>query len=377
VTECLQNTRELLRRAIRAGSAPAAVAAWGRAEGEISDEVLGYSTLLPEPAEASRKTWFDLASLTKPLVTTTLSVLAFRSGAMATTTRVGEVLDEIRGTAVGDLEVEQLLTHTAGLPAWLPLYSLAEGRSDLLASRLGRVRLQGQPGRQVVYSCVGFVMLGLMLARIADEDLGALFRHEVLKVVGLEGELGYKPDLATHSLTGGATEPTVEMRMVRDLGFERRWIPATGFGLPDDGNARFLGGIAGNAGLFGTARGVAALASEYLPGGGRLLSSGEAAEATMLRTEGLEQGRGWAWQLASTPGCSAGPALSESAFGHTGFSGASVWCDPNTKSVFALVTNRNHPAQRENDLHPLRRAFHRLAAGAVGQSLRKINPIRQ
>ena len=361
-----QNLRELLQRAIRAGSAPAAVAAWGRAGGEVSGEVVGYSTLFPERAEVSGETWFDLASLTKPLVTTTLTLLAFRSGVMTATTRVGEVLDEVRGTEVGNLDVNQLLTHTAGLPAWLPLYCLAEGRLDLLPSRLGEVRLEGRPGEQVVYSCVGFVTLGLMLARIADQDLDSLFQREVLKVLGLEGELGFKPDLATHSLIGGAAEPAAEMGLIRDLGFDQRWIPATEHGLPDDGNARFLGGKAGNAGLFGTARGVVALASEYLPGGGSLLSPGEATEATTLQTEGLEQGRCWGWQLGSTPGCSSGQALSEGAFGHTGFTGVSVWCDPQTKSVYVLLTNRNHPTQRGNDLHPLRRRFHALA----GESLR-------
>jgi CubicO group peptidase (beta-lactamase class C family) len=323
--------------------------------------------LSPERAEVSGETWFDLASLTKPLVTTTLTLFAFRSGVMAATTRVGEVLDEVRGTDIGDLEVKQLLTHTAGLPAWLPLYCLAEGRPDLLASRLGEVRLEGRPGEHVVYSCVGFVTLGLMLARAADEDLDSLFYREVLKVAGLEGELGFRPDPATHSLIGGAAQPEIEMRMLRDLGFDQRWIPATAHGLPDDGNARFLGGSAGNAGLFGTARGVVALASQYLPGGGELLSSAEAAEATALQTEGLEQGRGWGWQLASTPGCSAGQALSERAFGHTGFTGVSVWCDPQTKRVYSLLTNRNHPAQRGNDLHPLRRRFHGIAAKSIGR----------
>jgi len=364
VIEYDQNLRGLLRRAIRAGSAPAAVIAWGRADAKISGEVVGYSTLIPERVEVSEDTWFDLASLTKPLVTTTLTLLAFRSGVMAATTRVGEVLKEARGTEVGGLEVQHLLTHTAGLPAWLPLYCLAEGRLDLVASRLGEVRLEGRPGEHVIYSCVGFVTLGLMLARIADENLDSLFQREVLKVVGLEGELGYRPDPATHSLVSGAHEPSVEMRLVKNLGFEQRWIPKTSYGLPDDGNARFLGGNAGNAGLFGTARGVVALASEYLPGGGSLLSSEEAAAATTLRTEGLEQGRAWGWQLGATPGCSAGRGLSEGAFGHTGFTGVSVWCDPQTMIVRSLLTNRNHPTQRENDLHPLRRTFHRLAAGS-------------
>jgi CubicO group peptidase (beta-lactamase class C family) len=217
----------------------------------------------------------------------------------------------------------------------------------------------------VVYSCIGFIVLGLMLARIADEDLDSLFRREVLKVVGLEGELGFLPDPATHSLASGTSRSTVEIKLIEDLGYDQNHLPPTGHGLPDDGNARFLGGIAGNAGLFGTVRAVGALASEYLPGGGSLLSSEEAAAATVLRTGNLEQGRGWGWQIASKSDCSAGPALSAEAFGHTGFTGVSVWCEPQTSTVLTLLTNRNHPAQRENNLHPLRRAFHRLAVGAI------------
>jgi CubicO group peptidase (beta-lactamase class C family) len=360
MTDCDRSVRDLLQRAIRAGFAPGAVAAWRRAEEKTSDAAVGAAIVSPEHVNASPDTWFDLASLTKPLVTTTLALLAFRSGAIAATTRVGEVLDEVRGTDVGGLEVRQLLTHTGGLPGWLPLYCIAEGRHDLLASRLGEVRLEARPGERVIYSCVGFVILGLMLRRVADQDLDFLFRRQVLKVVGLEEQFAFKVDLATHSLAGGTGQPTVELRLIEDLGLDRRWLPATGYGLPDDGNARFLGCNAGNAGLFGTARGVAALASEYLPGGGLLLAGAEAEKATTLHTTGLEEGRGWGWQLAATRGCSAGQAVSEAAFGHTGFTGVSVWCDPQTKDVFALMTNRNHPAQRGNDLHPLRRRFHAL-----------------
>jgi CubicO group peptidase (beta-lactamase class C family) len=354
-----------LQRATRAGAAPAAVAEWGRAGGGISREIIGASCLFPERIEASADTWFDLASLTKPLVTTTLIVLAFRSGAIAPSTTVGEVLDEVRGTDVGGLEVHRLLTHTSGLPAWLPLYCLAEGDPKLLPSRLAGVSLATPPGERVVYSCVGFVILGLILARIADEGLEPLFRREVLKVVGLEDQLGFHIDSATRSHSGGARQPTVESRMTTDLSCDDRLIPRVAPGLPDDGNARFLGGVAGNAGLFGTAGGVVGLAKEYLPGGGSLLTAVEAAKATADLTEGLEQGRGWGWQLGSTPGCSAGEALGENAFGHTGFTGVSVWCDPTTRGVFVLLTNRNHPSQRENDLHPLRRRFHDLASQSL------------
>jgi CubicO group peptidase (beta-lactamase class C family) len=361
----------LLRGAICAGVAPAAVAEWGRAGEDSTREILGASTLAPERVEAAADTWFDLASLTKPLVTTTLTLIAFRGGSINPSTRAGEVLDELRGTDVGNLEVDALLTHTSGLPAWLPLYCLAEGRPELLPSRLARVSLEARSGERVVYSCVGFVILGLMLARVAGETLDAMFRREVLAVLGLEGQLGFNPELDTQSLVGGAGKSLVENRLVSELGLDLCWIPSSANGLPDDGNARFLDGVAGNAGLFGTAGGVLALTSEYLPGGGSLLTAEEAERSTSIRTAGLEQGRGWGWQLANSPGCSAGPALSATSFGHTGFTGVSVWCDPATRGVFILLTNRNHPVQRENDLHPLRRRFHALAAKTMEEQAPK------
>ncbi len=353
---------DLLRRAVDAGVAPGAVAEWGRAGGSIERHVIGSASVIPERVAMTEATWFDLASLTKPLVTTTLALIAFRSKVLDPRTLVGTVLSELRGTDVAQLDVDSLLTHTSGLPAWLPLYCLAEGRPRRLPACLGAIKLECRPGEQVVYSFVGFVILGLMLERLAGERLDSLFQHEVSRPLGLESELKFDVESDSQSLCGIAREPRVEQRLVLDLGLEPGWIPPTGDGRPDDGNARFLGGVAGNAGLFGTARGVRELASEYLPGAGGLLSDEESAHARRLRTKGLEQGRGWGWQLASTPGCSAGESLSPGAFGHTGFTGVSVWAEPRTGEVWTLLTNRNHPAQRENDLDPLRRRFHAVAS---------------
>ena len=357
--------RALLERGVAAGLAPAMVAEWGRVGEKPLRKVAGASVLRPVVTSASEGTWFDLASLTKPLVTTTLSLLALRSTELRRTTRVGEVLHEVRGTTVGHLQLRHLLTHASGLPAWLPLYCVAEGRSEDLLRRLGEVVLEADPGARVIYSCVGFVILGIILARVSGSTLDGLFQREVVDALDLGGELGFCPDPGIRPLAGGAKTAAVERRLVRELGLDPRWIPPMASALPDDGNARFLGGVAGNAGLFGTARGVWSLAAEYLPGGGRLLTSEEAEMATTSATGGLEQERGFGWQLASTAGCSAGAGLSQRSFGHTGFTGVSVWADPSSRGVFVLLTNRNHPEQREIDLQPLRRRFHALASRSL------------
>jgi CubicO group peptidase (beta-lactamase class C family) len=253
-----------------------------------------------------------------------------------------------------------LLSHSSGLPAWLPLYWLAGRNPDRLPGVLAQIDLVYAPGSRVIYSCVGFIVAGLMLQRVADAPLDRLFRDLVLLPLGLEDELGFNPDPARRQLAGGASTPATELRLVRDLGGDPASIPAVGPGRPDDGNARFLGGVAGNAGLFGSVRGVWELAAEYLAGGGRLLSPDEAACATTSLTCGLEQDRGLGWQLAATRGCSAGRALPPHAFGHTGFTGVSLWAVPDGRR-FVLLGNRVHPGHRDVDLHPLRRRFHDLA----------------
>jgi CubicO group peptidase (beta-lactamase class C family) len=354
---------DLLRRACLAGLAPGAVAGWGSPPADYDLVAEGWAALFPTKIRAEQSTWFDLASLTKPLATATLCLLGFRTDAFGQATTVGEVLSEVRGTPVAELTVGQLLTHTSGLPGWLPLYAVCEGRRELVPARLGAVSLIAPPGSRVVYSCVGYVMLGLMLQRISDQDLESLFCASVLRPLGLEEALGFRPARARCQPAAGAARPVVERRLCVEAGFDPDFVPPYEPGLPDDGNARFLGGTAGNAGLFGTAAGVLALTAEYRPGGGRLLTDSEVVQATSNHTPGKEQARAFGWQLAASPGCSAGPSLPPDAFGHTGFTGVSAWFDPLRGRGWILLTNRLHPGGREADLHPLRRRFHSTAVG--------------
>jgi CubicO group peptidase (beta-lactamase class C family) len=352
--------RTLLERAVAAGLAPAAAARWGRAGLEPRSAVVGLASLGPDSVPAAETTLFDLASLTKPLAATTLSLLAIGRGAIQLETRVSEILIELDGAPIGEIRVHELLTHTGGLPAWLPLYCVADGDPARLTSSLRGVEV-AQPGGNVVYSCIGFVVLGKMLEAISGGTLETLFRREVAGPLGVTDDIGFRPEPGDSRLAGGAHQSVVERRMVLEMGLDPRLIPPTGPGLPDDGNARFLGGVAGNAGLFGTLDGVFAVAREWIGPDRKILTGGDVDRATTPRTGGLEQTRGLGWQMARSPGCSAGPALHDRAYGHTGFTGVSLWIDPVNAVMCSLLTNRNHPSQRETELHPLRRRFHALA----------------
>jgi CubicO group peptidase (beta-lactamase class C family) len=357
----IPRVRRLLDGAIRAGCAPGLVAGWlGEGEARATIVAVGDAVIGCPSTPATSATWFDLASLTKPLVVQTVSLLELRDGKLSLDTTVAEVLPDTRGRDIADRTVRQLLTHTSGLPAWAPVYALGRQERSSVIEALSGLPV-GDANTHVVYSCPGFILLGMMLERVTGTPLDRLFRDRVLHPLGLEEQLAFRPD-ADRPLAGGAGSPDTELRLVAERGLESSSVPPVGPAMPDDGNARFLGGVAGNAGLFGTAAGVLGIARVYL-GEGAFLTAQERALATTDHTPGLEQARGLGWQLARSPGCSAGPALAPTAFGHTGFTGTSVWVDPTRDLAMVLLANRIHPGHRETNLHPLRRRFHQLVIG--------------
>lgn len=355
--------RELLGRAVRAGAAPGLAAGWCRIDGGNPEiVVVGRADTRPGAA-LTQGHRFDLASLTKPLVTAPLVMLLARHGELMLETAVAHVIPELDGTAVGGRRMRHLLTHTSGLPAWAPLYALAasSAREDVLKAIAG-LEVREVTG-DVVYSCPGFILLGLVLERVAGTTIDILHRRLVLEPLGLEGELGFRPGRDV-KVVAGAHTAAAERRLVADLGIDPSLIPQVAHGLPDDGNARFLDGVAGNAGLFGTVRGVLELA-RGLSVPGRLLSKAEIETMQRDHTPTMAASRGLGWQIASSIDSSAGPALDRASVGHNGFSGASVWIDRRRGVAVTLLTNRNHPGQRNNDLHPLRRRLHSLIVDSL------------
>jgi CubicO group peptidase (beta-lactamase class C family) len=357
--------RGLLDGVVRAGIAPGAVAGWQPwSEAEPTVVASGQAAVRPAVDVMTEEMWFDLASLTKPLVITSLVALLVRNGDLSLETTVAHVIPELDGKELGRRRIRHLLNHTSGLPAWEPFYAIASSSEPPEVIRaLGGMGV-GEIGEEVVYSCPGFVLLGLILERLTDTRLDELHRRLVIEPLGLTSEIGFRPPPDT-PLSAGALAPVAECHLMTERGLDPVAVPAVKCGLPDDGNARFLGGVSGNAGLFGTIRGVLGLARAMaIPGA--LLTAKEITLTTRDHTPTLGQSRGLGWQLAGSPGSSAGPALSPIAFGHNGFTGTSLWIDPVRRLTMALLTNRNHPVHRGGDLHPLRRRFHQLVVEATG-----------
>ncbi|MCP4902489.1 MAG: beta-lactamase family protein [bacterium] len=350
----------LLRRAIGCGLFGGAVAAIGVGNHELEIVVAGSSRLFPRRLPVTQETWFDLASLTKPLVGTSLTLLARREGRIDLQAPICCYLSEAKGTRIGEARIVDLLCHTAGLPAWKPTYCFAQGRPHKIIDTLVSFDLDTARGQDVVYSCLGFLILGQILERVFENSLDEAFAERVVQPLGLEDLIGFRPRPERHAIAGGSLQPTVERELVKDLGLDPWFIPDSADHLPDDGNSRFLGGVAANSGLFGSVLGVSRLAQQYLPTMSTLLTAEEIRLATQNWTPGMAQERGLGWQLNTTKGCSGGASLSGSAFGHTGFTGPSLWIDPSREVIMLILTHRHHPNHRGVDLHPLRRRFHAL-----------------
>ncbi|WP_020673679.1 serine hydrolase domain-containing protein [Amycolatopsis nigrescens] len=316
-------------------------AAWsvGTADGVLSRGVLGTRSWDGEPA-AEHDLW-DLASVTKPIAGMAVLALVER-GVLGLEDPVGAQLPEYTGGDKAGITVRQLLTHTSGLPGATPLWREFPTRAGLLDALRTRP-LPVAPGSRVEYSSQGFILLGRIAEAASGRPLDKLVDELVLVPAGLR-DTRYTPGAADRPRAVATEQCAWRGRLVR--------------GEVHDENCVVLGGVAGHAGLFGTLGDLERLGQELAGGGSSLLGKEMFAEMTTCHTEGHRLRRGLGWQLTDAPDSPLGP----NAYGHTGFTGTSLWIDPDSARFFVLLTNRVHPSRDGNAIVRVRRDFHRAAA---------------
>ncbi|MDT5270346.1 MAG: hypothetical protein QOH49_2532 [Acidobacteriota bacterium] len=360
----------MLAGRIEAGDFPSAVYVVAERGRVRFADALGDAVRDPERYRATLDTVFDLASLTKPLVTGMLLALLVERGAVGLDSAVADYLSEFGAVDKRAVTVRQLLTHTSGLTAWQPLYLLTGGDRDRVLDVIATQPLEHAPGARVVYSDLGFITLGHLVQRVTNTQFADLARREIFDSLKLS-RTSFNPVRSLQrevaaSESGGnsyergmcAARPGAEAAGL--------WRERTIWGEVHDGNAYFLGGAAGHAGLFSDSHETLRLASQFLPGTTRLLDPDTCRLFHTNMTEGLNEARSFAWQLAATPESTAGPRLPPEAFGHLGFTGTSCWLDPTTERVFILLTNRTHArALPFVNINSVRRRFHTLAVEAL------------
>jgi CubicO group peptidase (beta-lactamase class C family) len=230
--------------------------------------------------------------------------------------------------------------------------------------------LEYKPGTRVIYSDLGFFVLGLLLERLTGKPLVELALVEIFQPLGLKRTF-FNPEIAMQTgIAACETGNAYERETSGDAaGQYENWRQEVIWGQVHDGNAHFLGGAAGHAGLFSTARETLVLANQFAAGQTKLLKPATCELFRKNLTAGLEEARSFGWQLAETRDSAAGPDLPRDSFGHSGFTGTSCWNDPHHERVYILLTNRTHArALPFANINSVRRKFHSLAVAALQKS---------
>ena len=309
-------------------------------EREGRRDVYAAGSLQPDGGDDARcvvDTLFDLASLTK-LATTALVLTLVRDGDVRLDAPFRELWPDFRDERP---TLRQVLTHSAGLAWWRHFYQEANG-VDAIVALAASEELAYPPGIGYAYSDLGYIMLTAALARIGEAPFARLVAERVLRPLGIgEDELRYLPSDRRRC---AATE--------LDSAWRRRRLR----GEVDDENAFAMGGIAGHAGLFGTAEAVATLMRVFARGD--LIGADLLKEARREQAQGPNARRGLGLALRAPAGPMCGERFSLASFGHLGFTGTSAWYDPEKDLLVVLLTNAVYYGRQEHGLYPFRIAVH-------------------
>ena len=350
----------LLERAVADGAFPGGVLAVGL-DNKLVVHPFGQFTRDAKAAPVRADTIYDLASLTKPIVTTTCVMILMQQKRLDLDAPLTRLLPEWSTAAQNDpnpawrarVTPRMLLLHDSGLPAHRDFYKNAKGHDGVLALVMAEP-LVHEPGKQIEYSDLGFILLGEIVQRLTGESLAEFARKEIFSPLGMKTSL-FNPPRALR-----ASIPPTE----NDLSYRKRLIQ----GEVHDQNAWAMGGIAGDAGLFSTAGDVAVFAQMILNGGiyahHRVVSRATISEFTSHQTIG-NSARTLGWDVALDPAAT-GRFFSTRAFGHYGFTGTSLWIDPERNLFIILLTNRVNPSVDNIKIRRVRPELHDAIFEALG-----------
>ena len=295
---------------------------------------------------------YDLASVTKVVATTAACMTLYDRGKFHLDQRVSDVLPEFTGSAPrrSQVTLRMLLAHSSGLPAYVKLFETARDKKQLLDQAF-RVPLEADPGARAEYSDIGFILLGAALERLTGQPLDAFCRREVFSKLGVD-RLTFCPSEESRPMI----PPTED-----DRAFRHRVIR----GEVHDENAWVMGGVAGHAGCFATAEAVATFA-ECMLRGGEVLFRPQTVELFTQR-QATPAGTSWAlgWDTPTPPSLS-GKYFSPRSYGHLGYTGTSLWIDPERRLSVTLLTNRTWPDRSSQAIKHIRPAFHDAVVEALG-----------
>lgn len=333
----------------------------------------GHRSLEPEVTQMSEDMIFDLSSLTKAFATSVAMMLMVKDGKIGLEDRVTRFFHNFGVHGKTHITFRHLLAHSSGLPAWKPYYKSLlqiEGRINFLGSHgakayvyqeLQRERLDGQPGKQAVYSDLGFILLGAAIEEVSGMTLDRFCHDRIFRPLGLR-TTGFV-DLSL--LRARRVQPVTEMIAPTERCPWRKKILC---GEVHDDNAYAMGGVAGHAGLFASAKDLDALLGrlkDCYRGDSQMIPQRIVRE--FWRRDEMVPGSTWClgWDTPSPVGSSAGTHFSPHSVGHLGFSGTSVWLDLEHDRHVILLSNRIHPSRDNEQIKAFRPFIHDVIIAAL------------
>jgi len=363
-----RNAFDLLQNAITSRAFPACSLAITLRGELIALHALGRFTYDPASPPVATDSIFNLASVTKAVATTTMAMILYERGLLDLEAPVTAIIPEFGGDDPRrrDVTLRMLLAHASGLPAYEKLFLRAKTRDHLLAAAFG-TNLTSDPGTRAEYSDLGFIILGVALERLADEPLDTFCQREIFGPLGMSHTTFNPPKawkdkiIPTVDERGSdecgagapAREPLIASAKPASGTFRGRIIQ----GEVQDENASVLGGVAAHAGLFAPAEDIAVFAHTLLSGGRPLLRPDTIELFTRRESSPDGTSHALGWDTPSNPSQS-GKYFGPRSYGHLGYTGTSLWIDPDCQLSITLLTNRTWPDRQNQAIKQVRLTFH-------------------
>ena len=366
--EHLGRMDQVIQASIEKKELPGAVVLVARHGKIVWRKAYGARAVEPQREAMTTNTIFDLASLTKIVATATSIMILVERGEVRLGDPAVKFIPEMKGDGRDAITIEQLLTHTAG---FAPDFDLRERWSgyDEAMKRLYREPLRTEPGARFVYSDINYIALGEVVHRVSGITLDEFARRNIYVPLGMR-DTGFRPDAKLVTRIAPTEKRRGQMNYLGDTGANagsegEQWLR----GQVHDPTSFRMGGVAGHAGLFSTADDLAIYCQMILSGGAyngtRILSP--LSVATMTRPHAVSEdgaARGLGWDIATSFSSNKGDLFPLGSFGHTGFTGTSIWIDPAGDSFVIFLSNRVHP-DGKGDVGPLRGRVASIVAGSI------------
>ncbi len=361
-TKHLAYLDEIVGDAVVRKDFPGAVLLVTRKGKVVYKKAFGVSQLVPESRPLTTDMIFDLASVTKPVATATAVMVLVERGRIRLWDRVKEYVPEFstwygeKGVAGEEARLWHLLTHTSGLPPYTDAKEAAKRLGDPcstadLATLIAEIPKESPAGTKFVYSCLNYITLAHIVHKVTGKTIAEFAEETIFRPLGMKRTF-YRPPEAFWSLC--VPTEVVEGSPLR--------------GIVHDPLARLQGGVSGNAGLFSTVDDLAVFAQMLLDGGQRggvrVLSPLSVERMTEIYPKVGKSGRGLGWDLDSDYATVQGDLFGPASYGHSGYTGTSIWIDPETRTAVVFLTNRVHPDDK-GDIIALRSKVSNVVAAAI------------